>query len=54
MSRFKLLTGVMSTVTFLGLGALMLAEGRTGVGAVLLAIGAFRGAWLVRELAPWE
>lgn len=53
-SRFRLLVGVMSTATFLGLGGMFLAAGRTGLGAVLLAIGAFRGAVVVREFAPWE
>jgi hypothetical protein len=53
-SRVRVAVGVLSTVVFLGIGAILLSEGHTGVASVLLAIGAFRGAWLVRELAPWD
>ncbi len=53
-SRFRVGVGILSTITFLGLGALLLAGGNTGIGSVLLAIGAFRGAVLAREVAPWD
>lgn len=52
--RVRLATGLVSTATFLVLGLWMLGEQHTGVAAVLLAIGAFRGAWLAKEWMPWE
>ena len=52
--RLQIVVGTIAVVMFVGLGALMLSEERTGLGAVFLAVGVFRGGWLARQLIGGE
>ena len=52
--RIQVIVGTLAVVMFVGLGALMLSEGRTGLGSVFLAVGALRGGWLARQFFGGE
>lgn len=47
--RLQMVVGTIAVLMFVGLGVLMLSEERTGLGAVFLAVGVFRGGWLARQ-----
>lgn len=48
--RLRILVGLMTTVLVCGIGGLLLAEGRTLMGSVVLAFGVFRGVVWVRQV----
>lgn len=48
--KVRALVGILTTVVFLSIGSMLLAEGERGWGSVLLALGAFRGAWAARQI----
>jgi hypothetical protein len=50
----RLAAGIATTTTAIALGAMMLGEAHSHVGAALLAAGTFRGAWIVKEQFAWE
>jgi len=47
--RLRLMTGAITTLIFLGIGLSLLSEGNNRIGAVLAALGVFRGGVLVRQ-----
>lgn len=47
--RLGLMIGILTTAVFLFLGVTMLGEGSGRLGAVLLALGVFRGGWVFRQ-----
>jgi hypothetical protein len=48
--KVRAFVGILTTVVFLSIGAMLLGEGEKGWGSVLLALGAFRGAWAARQI----
>jgi hypothetical protein len=48
--RVRAFVGVLTTLVFLAIGMMLLGEGQTGWASVLLALGAFRGAVVAKQL----
>jgi hypothetical protein len=47
--RLRVLIGGVTVLVWLGVGGSLFAGGRTWIGAVLMALGAFRAVVLVRQ-----
>lgn len=45
--RARILVGALTTAVFIGIGGMMVAEGNTTLGGVVVALGVLRGILLV-------
>ena len=48
--KVRAFVGVLTTVMFLAVGSMLLNEGHTGWASVVLALGAFRGAVVAKQI----